>query len=625
MSRFLRRAAESAAVGRAVGTLEALESRRKNLLRILTYHHVGEPGPFALQMEHLAGRYPVVSIGQVLSALDGGEPLPPRAVLLTFDDAYRDFASVAWPILRAHGFPAVLFVPSAYPDSDAAGFWWDRLERAFAATPRRDELVTPVGVFSLASAGERARAHRAVKRFVKDLGHEETLIQTEALCAALRQPLEPHEVLSWSELRALAREGVSLGAHTRSHPRLDRIDLERARDEIVGSVQDLAREIPGMPRLFAYPDGRFSDEIVEIVRAAGVELAFTTRHGSNDLGRCDRLRLRRFHVDARDSPGIFRAKIVYSSPRWNGARRLLDPRTEGERESERAARSEGLRSRLFYRSLDAALTAGLRPGRGALETLRRASSPKSSHYERLGALVQLVTWRRGQATAIGSRVQHLLLRPERLPLRDRRVELLGFGSGTTVFALARPENGHGPAGAGARVLKIYRRTLGRGAGALWQAARRYRWRYEQLRAWFGQLVQPAEFLVLHAPLLSSPAVGCLQAKLGQGAGELEDPFELADEELLRRLRAAPELGRQFTGFSRTALALFARGVFPDLLGRGNLLIVPGEGGVSLRLIDYGIFDLKNPPAPGVPARVERQVRRLEALLAQLDGGGGSGA
>src|SRR5207244_1429016 len=104
---------------------ERCDSASPRVLRVLTYHRVDQLQPFACQMEYLAARYHVVSVARVLTAFDGGSPLPPRAVLLSFDDAYRSFAVQAWPILRRHGFSAALFVPTAYPGSDAPRFWWD--------------------------------------------------------------------------------------------------------------------------------------------------------------------------------------------------------------------------------------------------------------------------------------------------------------------------------------------------------------------------------------------------------------------------------------------------------------------------------------------------------------------
>src|SRR5262249_8285291 len=161
-------------------------------------------------------------------------------------------------------------------DRDEPRFWWDRLAQGFARTSRPEVELAPLGRLALASAAERARAHELVKRHAKDQTHGETLRFTAEVCAALGVPDEPHEVLGWDELRALAAEGVALGAHTRTHPRLDRVSRAEARTEILGSLADLEREVPGLPRVFAYPDGRFDDELVELLRAARVELAFTT-------------------------------------------------------------------------------------------------------------------------------------------------------------------------------------------------------------------------------------------------------------------------------------------------------------------------------------------------------------
>lgn len=607
---FLRRLAEQPSLERAIALVERLDSSHPRFLRVLTYHRVDEPEPFERQMEHLSLRYHVVSIARVLTALEGGPPLPPRAVLLTFDDAYTSFASVAWPILRAHGFPATVFVPTAFPDRGEPRFWWDRLEQAFARSPSRAALATPVGTLSLGTAEERARAHVLVKRHVKELPHAQTLAATDEICAALGSPAEAHEVLGWEELRALARAGVTLGAHSRTHPRFDRIPRDQARGELLGSLRDLEREVPGQPRVFAYPDGRFDDELAELARAARVDLAFTTQRGVNDLSACDRLRLRRLHVDARDSVAVLRAKLALSAARLRRAQRWFDRPTEPERRAERTARREHRRARYLMRSLDATLTAGLRPPCGAVEALRRAADPHSAHYERLGSVTQLVL---STAPALRPRLESALLDTTRLPVPASRLELAGFGSGTTVFRL-----GTGERDAPAWALKIYRRTLGRAPLHLVAAARRYRERHRRLRADFGDVVLPAVFLVLQSPLRGAPAVGCLQPWLG---GRLQDPLELADEDLLELLRAH-QLEERFAAFARRALAWRRQGSFPDLTGRGNLVVAPGteHGPARLRLIDYGIFHAADAPASGsAQTRLEALAGRLEHLLERMDG------
>ena len=319
----LRRAAENPLVGQFVGLVERTRYTSRDLLRVLTYHDLDRGEPFERQAEHLARHHACVSIADVLAAVRGDKVLPPSAVLITFDDAYRSFLEIAWPILRARGLPAVLFVPTAYPDSALPAFWWDRLRNAFEAPTSEELTLGPIGTLSLRTPQERAGAYQRVRRHARTLSLADAAALTDRVCRDLGAAPLAHDVLGWDELRRLADEGATLGAHTRTHPLLDRMPRDEARAEIEGSLDDLDREVGGASRVLAYPDGRHDDAVVDLTRAAGVELAFSTQRGTNDLRRADRLRLRRIHVDGGDSVAVLRAKLAYSSVGLNGWRRLF--------------------------------------------------------------------------------------------------------------------------------------------------------------------------------------------------------------------------------------------------------------------------------------------------------------
>ena len=95
-------------------------------LRVLMYHKINdEPEnsvtvPVSLFDEQLAQLgelgYTAVSLDDVLAYYVDGVPLPEGAVLITFDDGYRDNLENAVPVLRRYGFPAVIFVPIGYLD-----------------------------------------------------------------------------------------------------------------------------------------------------------------------------------------------------------------------------------------------------------------------------------------------------------------------------------------------------------------------------------------------------------------------------------------------------------------------------------------------------------------------------
>jgi peptidoglycan/xylan/chitin deacetylase (PgdA/CDA1 family) len=339
---ILRRLAATSVVGGAAALVERLDDAGPRYLKVLTYHRVDRPEPFAQHVAHLARHHRVVSVDQVIAALRGGPPLPARSVLLTFDDGYRGFAGVAWPVLRARGLPAALFVPTAYPDSRRPAFWWDRLERGLGRTQRSCPLETPIGRLPLATSRERLRAGHRLKAWFKELAPGEVQREADALALAIgAETSTAHEVLGWDELRVLAAEGVAIGAHSRTHARLDRLAPEELREEVLGSLADLAREIPRAPRVFAYPYGCYDEHVVEVLRAAGAELAFTTRLGTNDLWRCDPLCLKRLNVGEADPLPVVRAKLAATAARLEPLTRWLVPAARGAaRGAARAGRQE---------------------------------------------------------------------------------------------------------------------------------------------------------------------------------------------------------------------------------------------------------------------------------------------
>jgi peptidoglycan/xylan/chitin deacetylase (PgdA/CDA1 family) len=290
-----------------------LEGHRANLVRVLTYHRIGAPPEFARQMAYLAANYHVVSMAELLAACRGDGRLPARSLLITFDDAYRNFAEHAWPVLKRHSLPVTLFVPTAFPDHPDRIFWWDRLKHALNQTARRETLPTPMGPVALATAGQRRQAFKQLRRYLVSLAHVQAMRCVDDICHELDVPPPPSEVLGWRELRQLARDGVTMGAHTRHHPFLHRITPEEAEAEVAGSLADLERQVGPVLPVFAYPGGYYNETVVAAVRRAGIDLAFTTVRGANDLQWADPLRLRRNNVGEQANLPVLQARLLHSS------------------------------------------------------------------------------------------------------------------------------------------------------------------------------------------------------------------------------------------------------------------------------------------------------------------------
>jgi peptidoglycan/xylan/chitin deacetylase (PgdA/CDA1 family) len=106
---------------------------------VLMYHRFGEDrypstsikiDQFEAQLELLQSEgFAVVPLADLLAALTGGKALPPNAVVITIDDAYRSIYEVAYPLFRQYGFPFTVFVATDPIDHNLpANLSWDQMQ-----------------------------------------------------------------------------------------------------------------------------------------------------------------------------------------------------------------------------------------------------------------------------------------------------------------------------------------------------------------------------------------------------------------------------------------------------------------------------------------------------------------
>ena len=122
-----------------------------------------------------------------------------------------------------------------------------------------------------------------------------------------------HPWMKWDQVRSLYRRGFDIGAHTRTHVDLGRVDESQARQEIVGARRELERQLKVPPQLFAYPYGRrdnLADSNREIVRAAGFRCCCSRFGGVIPKGT-DPFHLARVPITARQpSPHEFGLEVA---------------------------------------------------------------------------------------------------------------------------------------------------------------------------------------------------------------------------------------------------------------------------------------------------------------------------
>jgi peptidoglycan/xylan/chitin deacetylase (PgdA/CDA1 family) len=182
--------------------------------------------------------------------------------------------------------------------------------------PRRAVLVTADDAFADCAAALTAHGGWRPALFVP----------TAAVGGAARWAGgEP--IAGWPALRALREAGGELGAHSRTHADLTRLDDGDLGAEVGGAVRDLAAAVPDVPPTFAYPHGRHDVRVREAAQRSGALLAFTSAPGRNGAGT-DPWCLRRVGVKAYDSLPAVAWKALTGEPlpgRWERRRRRRTP------------------------------------------------------------------------------------------------------------------------------------------------------------------------------------------------------------------------------------------------------------------------------------------------------------
>lgn len=186
---------------------------------VLLYHSIsGRPPPFIAGFavtpaefeRHLdlaaERRCTALTVSAFADVLRGRTPLPPRALVITFDDGLADFPAAALPALQARRLPATLYVPTGL----------------LRGSPQRVHL---------ASVGDA--------------------------------------LLDWSQLAEIDAAVIEVGAHSHTHPHLDTLRTAAARDEIRRSKALLEDELGHDVRTFAYPNGYSSPRVRRLVSEAG--------------------------------------------------------------------------------------------------------------------------------------------------------------------------------------------------------------------------------------------------------------------------------------------------------------------------------------------------------------------
>jgi peptidoglycan/xylan/chitin deacetylase (PgdA/CDA1 family) len=278
------------------------------------------------QLRLLKTRYNVLSPEEVLSWREGRADLPPRAVLVTCDDGLLNCLTDMLPVLQQEELHCLFFVTGASVEDARATLWYEDLLRLFLSAPARRFEISSAGITISNELASRDQRGKVWWKCVKRLSQVDAETRASFLSAARNelgsstwQSIDAENpavcrrfgLLTCPELRELEAAGMTIGAHTLSHPMLSQAPPGLARSEIAESCSKLESELQSRVWAFAYPFGdaqSVTPEVMEMAKEAGYSLAFLNFGGG--LGTAlPPYAMPRLHVTSEMSLAEFEAHV----------------------------------------------------------------------------------------------------------------------------------------------------------------------------------------------------------------------------------------------------------------------------------------------------------------------------
>ena len=252
----------------------------KSQVAILLYHRVCpqndnwslkplSPWSFERQMEYFYRNYEILPLDRLVQCIRQVKTLPEKAVVITFDDGYKDNYLYAYPILKKYHIPATIFLTTGHIGSSKL-FWFDEVSYVIQLTPLNQLEFDKLDSYPLQTDIDKSRASHIIINRLKNLPEERKrglIDQLVSTCqVGIPANLGKELLLSWGEVREMHADGVAFGAHSVNHAVLTNLPLEEAKREIIQSKKDIEEKLGQPVTAFSYPNGNFNPEIVKFMK-----------------------------------------------------------------------------------------------------------------------------------------------------------------------------------------------------------------------------------------------------------------------------------------------------------------------------------------------------------------------
>lgn len=301
---------------------------------ILMYHRViksveseslyVQPGMFVTtasfekQIVFLKERFDVILLEDLVEKILKGEEIGGYCAI-TFDDGWLDNYTDAFPILEKYRVPATIFLATGFVGKNRI-FWPEELCHYLGQNLADKPVFDGAPPSFISFCKETGVYHKCKLATFFDRSIEilkgYSFGDREDVLGCFRSKLGtcsfPRQMMNWTEAREMLSSGfVRFGAHTVNHEMLDQVSLQKAREEITKSREDIEHNLGVKVSTFAYPNGNYTESVQNILKEFGFDVGVTTRKDflarGTSLMAVPRIAV---HEDVSNTVPMFRSRIL---------------------------------------------------------------------------------------------------------------------------------------------------------------------------------------------------------------------------------------------------------------------------------------------------------------------------
>lgn len=278
---------------------------------------------FRQQIEFFKNYFNVVTMEQVIDAVEGKSELPEKALLLTFDDGYIDNYTFALPVLEEYGVQGSFFIPgktfATHQLLDVNKIHY------ILASANIYELVEDVKKemdyyrgkeYDFAQTDELFNEYAVANRFdVKETIFVKRILQTilpeklrniissnlfEKYVGVSEEQLAYELYMNEEQIRTMKRHGMFIGFHGYNHYWLGNLSPEQMREDVDLALEALDEFIDRKHWVANFPYGNYNLDVIEYIKIKGACIGLTTDVRVAEIGVDPTLELPR--LDCNDFP-----------------------------------------------------------------------------------------------------------------------------------------------------------------------------------------------------------------------------------------------------------------------------------------------------------------------------------